>query len=337
MENNWISTFDDGYGSLEGDAFDDLLMKCWLDGFVGVDKNNGETKVDLDFDDLSLPSLKVEEDEHVDDDVVGGINGSIRDSKDDIEQQLLGGLERCENRNNCSCEHDKYGCSFMTTLGGDGGVDGLSSSTSTMAIIRHPSKEDETNVNEGQLCLLPSRPTPEATQSMMCETLKLPTVETTNTAHKKRKNNEVDTKKTKQKKIKITKTMSALPNSKKYVSKIGKHDVLFGKGGGEFGNHHPNKQSYLELIKSYQPRYKNEDASKQERKQIVDEIMEYIQQVQGGKFIKYDVNVRKWYIVTNQEARSKVTQCLRDNHDPLARKSKREKYAKPKKLVPSSS
>ena len=286
------------------------------------------------------------------------LSGGTRDDNHDNDN----------NKNDkCSCEqndNDNYSYSMATMMDDDvgaaaataaagGGTCGMSSfGTITTTAPKEEEKEEEeatvssitiTNVlpEAQRLRLLPT-PTPEVIESanmMVNEAWKLPTT-TTILKVTPTTSNKTKIKKDKRKKIIMTKTTTTTKQKLKkktneeektvYISKIGKFDVLFGKGGGEYGNHHPNKQAYLELIKSYQPQYKNEQASLQERKQIVDEIMEYIQKIQGGKFIKYDKMMKNWYIVTNREARSKVTQCLRDDHDPLARKLKREKYAKPK-------
>ena len=288
-------------------------------------------------------------------------SGSNEEQEEQQDHQFLSGGRRDDNHvnnnnknYNCSCkQNDNENYSYnMATMMDDGGGGGAAAAaaagmSSFGTITTTAPKEEEAMVSsititnmspEAHLLRLLPAPSPEVTESanmMVNEAWKLPTTTTILKVTPSKNNTKIQ--KNKRKTIVMTKTtMNKQPLKKKtneeektvYISKIGKFDVLFGKGGGEYGNHHPNKQAYLELIKSYQSKYKNEQASLQKRKQIVDEIMEYIQQVQGGKFIKYDKMMKKWYIVTNREARSKVTQCLRDDHDPLARKLKREKYAK---------
>lgn len=95
-------------------------------------------------------------------------------------------------------------------------------------------------------------------------------------------------------------------------------DVIFGRGG-ESNNHKGNK-SYREHVVSLQVRYKTLDRiRKTECSQgVVDWVI-----ARGGRFLKQDGKNGPWKIVPNKDARTKVSQALREDHTPSGRAAKK--------------
>jgi hypothetical protein len=98
-------------------------------------------------------------------------------------------------------------------------------------------------------------------------------------------------------------------------------DVLLGRGGRT--NHHVGNRTYLEAKETIQDRYKL--ASKNDKTSISQDLVDIITS-RGGRFLKLDDDVNKWYPVPNIVARKKASQTLREVNTPEERASKRSKY-----------
>lgn len=110
------------------------------------------------------------------------------------------------------------------------------------------------------------------------------------------------------------------PEVKEYVEPTDR-DVLLGRGGRT--NHHVGNRTYLEAKESIQERYML--ASKNDKTSISQDLVDIITS-RGGRFLKLDDEVNKWYPVPNIVARKKASQTLREVNSPEERASKRSKY-----------
>lgn len=97
-------------------------------------------------------------------------------------------------------------------------------------------------------------------------------------------------------------------------------DVLLGRGGRV--NQHPGNQDYLRKKEHLQDRYLA--ASKDKKKNISQELVDWIH-ARGGRFLKQD-DEKRWYEVSNTDARKKASQTLREVNTPEHRADKRAKY-----------
>jgi hypothetical protein len=98
-------------------------------------------------------------------------------------------------------------------------------------------------------------------------------------------------------------------------------DVLLGRGGRT--NHHVGNKTYLEVKETIQDRYMH--ASKNDKTSISQELVDIVT-AQGGRFLKLDEEVNKWYPVPNIVARKKASQTLREVNTAEERASKRSRY-----------
>jgi hypothetical protein len=110
------------------------------------------------------------------------------------------------------------------------------------------------------------------------------------------------------------------PQVKVYVEPTDR-DVLLGRGGRT--NHHVGNRTYLEAKETIQERYML--ASKNDKTSISQDLVDIIT-ARGGRFLKLDDEVNKWYPVPNIVARKKASQTLREVNTPEERASKRSKY-----------
>ena len=109
---------------------------------------------------------------------------------------------------------------------------------------------------------------------------------------------------------------------KNYVAEINDNDVVSQRGA--FGNKHPGSKKYREIIMMNIAEYKS--SSKENKTRISQKIIDYIHEVQKGRFLEFDAVAQMWYEVDNVRARTKTSQCLRDPKSPEARAKKRAKY-----------
>ena len=109
---------------------------------------------------------------------------------------------------------------------------------------------------------------------------------------------------------------------KNYVTEINDNDVVSQRGA--FGNKHPGSKKYREIIMMNITEYKA--SSKENKTRISQKIIDYIHEVQKGRFLEFDAVAQMWYEVDNVRARTKTSQCLRDPKTPEARAKKRAKY-----------
>ncbi len=125
------------------------------------------------------------------------------------------------------------------------------------------------------------------------------------------------------KKKKVKKRRSQEPEVKEYIDNPTNDDVLLGRGGRS--NHHSGNKRYRDEIIALQTLYR--DASKDGKTEIsqllVDRVRSY-----GGRFLKLDESVHRWYLVKNIVARRKASQALRETNTPEVRQAKRERLAK---------
>jgi hypothetical protein len=111
--------------------------------------------------------------------------------------------------------------------------------------------------------------------------------------------------------------------TKEYVDEITDLDVLMGRGGRS--NHHPGNHYYLALIARTKPAYEN-CTQKSEKTRVAQSVVDYIHQERKGRFVEFEGETGRWYVVDNKKARTKAGQALRDQNTPEARAKKREKY-----------
>ena len=109
---------------------------------------------------------------------------------------------------------------------------------------------------------------------------------------------------------------------KNYVAEINDNDVV--SQPGVFGREHPGNIKYLKMIMMNISEYKS--SSKANKTRISQTIIDYIHEVQKGRFLEFDAVAQMWYEVDNVRARTKTSQCLRDPKSPEARAKKRAKY-----------
>jgi hypothetical protein len=97
---------------------------------------------------------------------------------------------------------------------------------------------------------------------------------------------------------------------------------LFGRGGRS--NHHEGNKVYRDIVTQHQNHYKSCD--KNEKTKVAQGIVDYMQKEIGARFLEYDRDTCRWYLVPNVVARRKVGQALRENNTEEARAAKRAKY-----------
>ena len=99
------------------------------------------------------------------------------------------------------------------------------------------------------------------------------------------------------------------PEVKKYVT-ISSKDVLMGRGGRS--NHHDGNEAYRKRILDLQRTYKG--LSRDEKTQMSKDVVKWVCR-RGGKFLQKEGTgpTAKWYVVTSETARQKVSQALRED------------------------
>jgi hypothetical protein len=97
-------------------------------------------------------------------------------------------------------------------------------------------------------------------------------------------------------------------------------------GRGGRANNHPGNKRYLALKDSIQARYMAAD--KDEKTVISQELVDTVNKVWKGRFLKLDADTNQWYEVDNNTARKKCSQSLREINTAEKRAEKRAKYAK---------
>jgi hypothetical protein len=101
------------------------------------------------------------------------------------------------------------------------------------------------------------------------------------------------------------------------------NDVLLGRGGR--ANNHVGNQRYLKIKEAIQDEYMN--ANKNEKTVLSQKLVDIITKERGGRFLKLDGAVNRWYVVDNLTARRKASQTLREVNTPEVRAAKRAKYS----------
>lgn len=104
-------------------------------------------------------------------------------------------------------------------------------------------------------------------------------------------------------------------------------DVLCGQGHKT--NEHEGNKRYLELVMAHQAYYKGL-TSRTDKTPISKGILHQVHTVLCGRFVAFDNDAGLWYVIEDSRAQRKISQSLRDDHSPKARKAKRIKYAKNK-------
>jgi len=95
--------------------------------------------------------------------------------------------------------------------------------------------------------------------------------------------------------------------TKKGITTPNENDILSGRGAGV--NLHPGNLRYRKLIQSYKLQYVKSDPVK--KKQIIKFVFNTAKQY--GRFLKLDPITDDWTTVSDEEARMKVGQALREN------------------------
>ena len=97
---------------------------------------------------------------------------------------------------------------------------------------------------------------------------------------------------------------------RKYVTEPSEHDVLLGRGSRI--NFHPGNVFFRNVIKGSLGReYHRTDTTREEKTSISVQLVHEVQN-RGGKFLKFDPTAHRWYEISNQQARLKASQALRE-------------------------
>lgn len=94
------------------------------------------------------------------------------------------------------------------------------------------------------------------------------------------------------------------------VDKIGSNDVLLGKGPRI--SHNPGNIKYRAYCDSRRGQYKQLGNKGKEKKKYCMTILKHIKSI-GGRFIRYDTTTNSWYEVDDSEARTRISQRLRQH------------------------
>jgi hypothetical protein len=109
-----------------------------------------------------------------------------------------------------------------------------------------------------------------------------------------------------------------------YEDEVLENDVLFGRGARS--NWHPGNQTYRERILDLQPLYKTKDSKG--RREMSKAVVEWVNNELKGRFLAVDRTPYGnccYYIATDEQAREKVMQSLRDDHTGYYQKKARRK------------
>jgi len=99
---------------------------------------------------------------------------------------------------------------------------------------------------------------------------------------------------------------------------------LFGQCGES--NNNPGNEHYRNIVDRVRPVYT--DATMTEKMALAQAVIDEIA-ANGGRFLKKDRSVQKWYLASEVAARKKASQALREKHvTPEQRAEKRRKYPK---------
>ena len=104
-----------------------------------------------------------------------------------------------------------------------------------------------------------------------------------------------------------TKEEELTTTTKKGIITPNENDILSGRGAGVHS--HPGNVRYRKLIQSYKLQYVKSDPAK--KKQIIKFVFNIAKQY--GRFLKLDPITEDWTLVSDEEARMKVGQALREN------------------------
>lgn len=111
------------------------------------------------------------------------------------------------------------------------------------------------------------------------------------------------------------------PLEKQYVE-ITDNDVLLGRGG--LSNRHPGNIVYRQHILEHQREYKL--LKTDEKTEMSKAVVAWVKK-RRGRFLKRDENApgQPYYIATDETARQKVSQALREDHTPEGRQQKKSR------------
>ena len=99
------------------------------------------------------------------------------------------------------------------------------------------------------------------------------------------------------------------PKDINYVDEINDKDVLCGRGTRT--NLHPGNKIYLQIADARRQRYKS-TGNMNVKKALIMEILD-IYKSENARFLEYDSDVNRWYVLPESMAYKKVSQRLRDN------------------------
>eukprot|EP00980_Cylindrotheca_fusiformis_P002271 scaffold523_cov101-Cylindrotheca_fusiformis.AAC.9 len=111
----------------------------------------------------------------------------------------------------------------------------------------------------------------------------------------------------------IRNILTASLGKRQYIEGLQKDDILCGRGGKS--NHHPGNQRYRRFVQEMKEKYKTM-GRKGAKTDLSIAIVNHIHS-NGGRFVKYDKQKDKYYILTPSEARKKTSQALRETRNPL--------------------
>jgi hypothetical protein len=109
--------------------------------------------------------------------------------------------------------------------------------------------------------------------------------------------------------------------AREYFKTFGDADIIMGRGG--LANKHEANQLYLQEKERMQEFYFG--ASKYDKTRMAQELVDWVHQG-GGRFVKYDKDVSRWFEVDNLTARKRASQALRELNTPEHRAEKRARH-----------
>jgi len=119
------------------------------------------------------------------------------------------------------------------------------------------------------------------------------------------------------KQTRVKKPRRAIPVNKDYIpedEQPSSADVVGGRGGRS--NHHPGNRPYwIKILESrYHYRTCQSDSGKT---MIAQEIMNYVKNDCGGRFLNLDDKTKRWFVLPDAVVLDKIKQALRDKYVPF--------------------
>mmetsp|Transcript_22425 Transcript_22425/g.50069 ORF Transcript_22425/g.50069 Transcript_22425/m.50069 type:complete len:595 (+) Transcript_22425:69-1853(+) len=118
-------------------------------------------------------------------------------------------------------------------------------------------------------------------------------------------------------KKRVRKPRRIIPHDKEFIpedEQPTQEDVVGGRGGRS--NHHPGNRPYWIRILESRAEYTN-CCNDMDKARIANGILNYVQQMLGGRFLNIDNDTKRWYLLPNAVVLDKIKQALRDKYVPF--------------------